>query len=77
MSSEPESIIQARQTPHTSEKSPSIVFPGPDLPTIKQAADLLVEEAMNRADGNQSIAAGMLGITQQALSKRLKKDREK
>jgi DNA-binding NtrC family response regulator len=74
---QPNSIIQARQTPDTSEKPPSIVFPGPDLPTIKQATDLLVQEAVNRADGNQSIAAGMLGITQQALSKRLKKDREK
>jgi DNA-binding protein Fis len=32
---------------------------------------------MQRAGGNQSIAAGMLGISQQALSKRLKKEREK
>jgi len=44
---------------------------------IKQATDLLVREAMQRANGNQSIAAGMLGISQQALSKRLKKEREK
>jgi DNA-binding protein Fis len=29
---------------------------------------------MQRANGNQSIAAGMLGISQQALSKRLKKE---
>ncbi|MFZ0613874.1 MAG: sigma-54 dependent transcriptional regulator [Desulfobacterales bacterium] len=43
------------------------------LPTIKQAADLLVAEAMQRSGGNQSIAAGLLGISQQALSKRLKK----
>ena len=43
------------------------------LPTIKQATDLLVDEALKRADGNQSIAAGILGISQQALSKRLKK----
>ena len=43
------------------------------LPTIKQAAGLLVDEAMRRSGGNQSRAAGMLGISQQALSKRLKK----
>jgi DNA-binding NtrC family response regulator len=49
-----------------------LVFPD-KLPTIRQATDLLVAEAMNRANGNQTIAAGMLGITQQALSKRLKK----
>jgi len=50
-----------------------VVFPGQTLPTIKQITDLLVQEAMQRANGNQSIAAGMLGISQQALSKRLKK----
>jgi len=43
-----------------------------NLPTIKQATKSLIEEAMNRAKGNQTIAASMLGITQQALSKRLK-----
>ncbi len=45
-----------------------------DFPTIKEATQWLVAEAMNRSDGNQSIAAGMLGISQQALSKRLKKE---
>jgi DNA-binding protein Fis len=43
------------------------------LPTLKQAEQLLIEEAMQRADGNQSIAALMLGISRQALNKRLKK----
>ena len=43
------------------------------LPTIKQATDLLVKEALKRAKGNQSIAARILGISQQALSKRMKK----
>ncbi len=48
------------------------IFADP-LPTIKQATRMLVEEAMQRAGGNQSAAAAMLGITQQALSHRLKK----
>ena len=43
------------------------------LPTIKYATHLLVTEAMGRAAGNQSIAAKFLGISQQALSKRLRK----
>ena len=43
-----------------------------ELPSIKQAAQMLIEEAMKRANGNQSIAAKMLSISQQALSKRLK-----
>ena len=41
------------------------------LPTLAQATDLLIDEALRRAQGNQSIAAGLLGLTQQALSKRL------
>jgi DNA-binding protein Fis len=48
-----------------------IQFPT-SLPTIKQVTWQLVEEAMKRADRNQSAAAKMLGISQQALSKRLK-----
>jgi DNA-binding NtrC family response regulator len=42
------------------------------LPTLKQAEQLLISEAMKRASGNQSIAAQMLGVTRQALNKRLK-----
>ena len=52
-----------------------IMFPG-KLPTIKQATELLVAEALNRSRGNQSVAAQILGISQPALSKRLKKQSE-
>lgn len=48
-----------------------ITFADP-LPTLKEATQLLIKEAMERANKNQSIAATMLGISQQALSKRLK-----
>jgi DNA-binding NtrC family response regulator len=41
------------------------------LPTLKEAEQALVAEALRRADGNQGIAAGMLGLTRQALNKRL------
>ncbi len=44
------------------------------LPTIKEATDLLIREALERAEGKQTIAAQLLGISQQALSKRLKKE---
>ncbi|MCP4694123.1 MAG: sigma-54-dependent Fis family transcriptional regulator [Desulfobacterales bacterium] len=43
-----------------------------NFPTLKTAARLLIAEAMERSGGNQSIAAGLLGISQQALSRRLK-----
>jgi DNA-binding NtrC family response regulator len=43
------------------------------LPTLQELAELLVKEAMSRAQGNQSLASQLLGISQPALSKRLKK----
>jgi DNA-binding NtrC family response regulator len=46
-----------------------------ELPTIKEATEMLVAEAMNRARDNQSLAARILGITPQALSQRLKRER--
>lgn len=46
------------------------------LPTLKAVADQLVEEAMTRTKGNQSIAARLLGISQPSLSVRLKKIRK-
>ena len=49
-----------------------IIFPTV-LPTIEEATEALVNEAMKRADGNQSLAARLLGISQQAVNKRLKK----
>jgi len=51
------------------------IFFSHSLPTMKQAGQLLVDEAMKRTSGNQSAAAKLLGISQQALSKRLKKQR--
>ncbi|MBI5632645.1 MAG: sigma-54-dependent Fis family transcriptional regulator [Nitrospirae bacterium] len=41
------------------------------LPTLKEAEDYLIFEALRRANGNQGIAATMLGMTRQALNKRL------
>jgi DNA-binding NtrC family response regulator len=53
------------------EKKALISF-SDQLPTLKQAEQRLIDEAMKRADGNQSIAALSLGITRQALNRRLK-----
>jgi DNA-binding NtrC family response regulator len=43
------------------------------LPSLREVPDLLVAEAMRRSNGNQSLAARLLGVTQSALSQRLKK----
>ncbi len=55
------------------EKSdnPLIKF-GAQLPTLKGIQDALVKEAMKRTNNNQSIAAQILGITRQALNRRIK-----
>lgn len=50
---------------------PTLIFPE-KLPTLKEANRMLVLEAMKRATGNQTTAASMLGISRQAIGKRLK-----
>lgn len=45
------------------------------LPSIKEAGDSLVADAMRRTGGNQSAAARLVGISQPALHRRLKKGR--
>jgi DNA-binding NtrC family response regulator len=53
-------------------------FAGVDvLPTFTEALELLVEEALERSQGNQTVAARLLGVSQPALSKRLKAARER
>ena len=55
-----------------SDKRALITF-SEQLPTLKQIEQLLIDEAMKRSNGIQSIAALSLGISRQALNKRLKK----
>lgn len=47
-----------------------------ELPTLGEASELLVDAALERARGNQTLAARLLGIAQPSLSKRLKRRRE-
>jgi DNA-binding NtrC family response regulator len=55
---------------------PSIIFPNP-LPSASELTELLFDEALKRADGNQSVAARLLGVSPQAVSKRLKSRKPK
>ncbi len=48
-----------------------------ELPTLKEAEEYLINEALRRAKGNQTIAASLLGLTRQALNKRLSRKRQK
>ncbi|MDA8428978.1 MAG: sigma-54 dependent transcriptional regulator [Geobacteraceae bacterium] len=67
---------EERTVPAALQSAEQNLFSGLErLPTFGEAAELLVEEAMSRANGNQTIAARLLGISQPALSKRLKLSR--
>jgi DNA-binding NtrC family response regulator len=66
------SDLAATQQPE--EPSTGLVAWSPDrLPTLKEAEDALIAEALSRADGNQGVAAGLLGVSRQALNKRLRR----
>lgn len=47
-------------------------FPG-RFPTLKEAEEALIDEALRRAEGNQTIAAELLGISRRALNNRLRR----
>ena len=53
----------------------SIIF-GDPLPSLKETETLLIEEALKRADNNQSIAAQLLGLTRRALNNRLQRSKQ-
>lgn len=63
--------FESLKTDDFSEKS--LIAFSARLPTLKQAEQLLIDEALRRSNGNQSIAALSLGISRQALNKRLRK----
>lgn len=46
------------------------------FPTLREATEYLVDEAMRRAKENQTVAARLLGISRPALSKRMKQRSE-
>ncbi len=47
------------------------------FPTLKELNNLLIQKALDRSSGNQALAAQMLGLSRQALNKRLKRQAEK
>lgn len=58
-------------TARQQEEDPALRF-GARLPSLKEATDLLILEAMQRAGGNQSVAAKLLNMSRPTLSRRIK-----
>ncbi len=67
------SIISGTYAP--TRPSPKL-YPFETLPTLKDARNMLVEEAMERSKNNISVAAQLLGISRSGLSKLLKRKEE-
>jgi len=70
--------IKNQQKARGSEKvsGKETVSPEGRFPTLKEAEQLHVEEALRRANQNQGIAATMLGISRPALNRRLARSRD-
>jgi DNA-binding NtrC family response regulator len=65
---------EIRVSPIASDAAPtsSNIFSSfENLPALKACSEMLIEEALRRSDGNQTIAAEILGMTRTALNKRL------
>ena len=56
------------------EPMENLSFPA-ELPSLRQVSEQLVDEALRRSEGNQTRAARLLGVSQQALSSRLRRHR--
>ncbi|MBI5492750.1 MAG: sigma-54-dependent Fis family transcriptional regulator [Deltaproteobacteria bacterium] len=56
------------------EETPA--YGGEDFPTLKESENSLIKRALELAGGNQGIAASLLGLTRQALNKRLNRRKQ-
>jgi DNA-binding NtrC family response regulator len=77
-----QTIAQERNDPGFAEEESELGNPflnlkesGKDFPTLKDAENFLIQEAMKISEDNQTIAAELLGITRLTLNKRLVRSR--
>jgi DNA-binding NtrC family response regulator len=72
-----EATVTDRETPSESlPRDDCLVSVFGRFPTLKEVEDFLIAEAMRLSKGNQGIAASLLGITRQALNKRIVRARQ-
>lgn len=64
----------ATSLPRVESETPNALSFSERLPTLAEAEQLLIQEALRRADGNQTIAASLLGLSRRALNNRLRRE---
>ncbi len=69
---EERSYAQANIVSTVQDIGAKISFSG-HFPTLKEVENYFISEALKRANGNQGIAASLLGLTRQALNNRIKR----
>ena len=65
--------VQETESDTTSYDEIPPIIVSENFPTLQEATDYLITDALNRANGNQTIAAQLLGMSRSTLSKRLKR----
>ena len=70
--SETTTVINSEDSDNQSKKVEFLEL----LPTLKEMEDLLIQEALNRSDQNQTIAADILGISRRALNNRIQRNQD-
>jgi DNA-binding NtrC family response regulator len=72
-----EAIADKPRPATTEPQEASLTAPTPwfpeQLPTLKAIEEALLTEALRRADGNQGVAAMLLGLSREALNRRLRR----
>jgi two-component system, NtrC family, nitrogen regulation response regulator GlnG len=64
--------LAATESPEASPTARTAWFPE-QLPTLKAVEEALLTETLGRADGNQGVAAGLLGLSRETLNKQLRR----
>jgi len=72
----PDPAAQDHTHPSSNPPRPNLDFPDV-LPSLREAEEALIDEALRRADGNQTTAARLLGVSRQALNNRLRRKRSR
>ena len=68
---QPDSFGKTRRSKKTSETLENLYASLSRLPSLKEAEDMLIEEALKRTGGNRTMTATLLGVTRQTLHRRI------